>query len=70
VRDGVEGFVVPPEDPVALAIALERLARDADLRRRMGEAARLRLLQGFTEAHVRQSLRASYAAMLRKAHRS
>src|SRR5262245_4119086 len=65
VRDGVEGFIVPPEDPDALANALERLARDADLRRRMGEAARLRLLQGFTEAHVKQSLRATYAAMLR-----
>ena len=65
VRDGVEGFVVPPEDPDALANALERLARDADLRRRMGEAARLRLLQGFTEAHVKHSLRATYAAMLR-----
>jgi glycosyltransferase involved in cell wall biosynthesis len=65
VRDGVEGFVVPPEDPDALAAALERLAHDAGLRRRMGEAARLRLLQGFTEAHVKQSLRAAYAAMLR-----
>ena len=56
VRDGVEGFVVPPEDADALANALERLARDPDLRRRMGEAARLRLLHGFTEAHVKQSL--------------
>jgi glycosyltransferase involved in cell wall biosynthesis len=64
VRDGVEGFVVPPEDAEALAEALERLARDADLRQRMGEAARLRLLQGFTEASVKQSLRAAYASLL------
>jgi glycosyltransferase involved in cell wall biosynthesis len=64
VRDGVEGFVVPPDDPVALADALECLARDADLRKRMGEAARLRLLHGFTEAHVKQSLRAAYQALL------
>ena len=64
VRDGVEGFVVPPEDADALANALERLARDPDLRRRMGEAARLRLLHGFTEAHVKQSLRATYASLL------
>jgi glycosyltransferase involved in cell wall biosynthesis len=70
VRDGVEGFVVPPEDAGALAGALERLARDPDLRRRMGEAARLRLLHGFTEAHVKQSLRASYASMLRNARQS
>ncbi len=66
VRDGVEGFVVPPEDADALATALERLARDADLRRRMGEAARLRLLHGFTEAHVKQSLRSAYASMLER----
>jgi glycosyltransferase involved in cell wall biosynthesis len=64
VRDGVEGFVVPPENADALANALERLARDPDLRRRMGEAARLRLLHGFTEAHVKQALRAAYASML------
>lgn len=64
VRDGVEGFVVPPDDPVALADALQGLARDADLRKRMGEAARLRLLHGFTEAHVKQSLLAAYQALL------
>jgi glycosyltransferase involved in cell wall biosynthesis len=64
VRDGVEGFVVPPEDPKALAAALERLARDASLRQRMGEAARLRLLHGFTEDHVKQALRESYASLL------
>lgn len=64
VRDGVEGFVVPPEDAGALAAALEHLARDASLRQRMGEAARLRLLHGFTEDHVKQALRASYASLL------
>ena len=64
VRDGVEGFVVPPEDAAALAAALESLARDPGLRQRMGEAARLRLRHGFTEDHVKQSLRASYALLL------
>jgi glycosyltransferase involved in cell wall biosynthesis len=70
VRDGVEGFVVPPEDADMLAAALEKLARDAELRRRMGEAARLRLLHGFTEAHVKQSLRATYLSMLRNGRAS
>lgn len=42
VRDGVEGFVVPPGDVDALAAALERLARDRDLRAAMGRAARAR----------------------------
>lgn len=64
VRDGVEGLVVPPENAEALGNALELLARDRDLRLRMGEAARLRLLHGFTEAYVRNSLLASYTSML------
>ncbi len=39
VRDGATGLLVPPRDAKALAHALERLARDRDLRRRMGAAA-------------------------------
>jgi len=39
VRDGRTGLVVPPRDAEALAAAMERLGRDADLRRRLGEAA-------------------------------
>lgn len=40
VRDGVNGFVVPARDVDALAARLETLLSDADLRRRMGAAAR------------------------------
>jgi len=40
VDDGVSGFVVAPGRADLLADALERLAGDADLRRRMGEAGR------------------------------
>jgi glycosyltransferase involved in cell wall biosynthesis len=43
VRDGVEGFLVPPGDIEALAGKMVQMARDADLRRRMGEAARKRV---------------------------
>jgi len=50
--------------------ALQRLARDPDMRERMGEAARLRLLHGYTHTHLRESLRAAYQVMLgRKAPR-
>lgn len=42
VRDGVEGLLVPPGDPAALAAALVRVARDADLRGRMADAAHAR----------------------------
>lgn len=39
VRDGVEGYLVAPEDATALAKALDSLAMDADLRLRFGQAA-------------------------------
>jgi glycosyltransferase involved in cell wall biosynthesis len=38
VRDGVNGVVVPSDDPMALASAIVRLAQDADLRQRLGAA--------------------------------
>jgi hypothetical protein len=40
VRDGHNGVVVPAGDPIALAAALGRLAADAQLRARLGAAAR------------------------------
>lgn len=39
VTEGLNGLLVPPGDPEGLAEALVRLARDPDLRKRMGEAA-------------------------------
>lgn len=42
VSDGVEGLVVPPANPAALAQAILRLVGDDDLRGRCGDAARLR----------------------------
>ena len=63
-RDGVEGLVVPPSDPVALADALVRLAAKPELVARMGEAARQRVLDGFTERHVMERVKDLYARML------
>ena len=40
VLDGETGILVPPASPAALADAIERLARDAPLRRAMGAAGR------------------------------
>jgi glycosyltransferase involved in cell wall biosynthesis len=40
VDDGVTGLLVPPGDPIALRAAIERLLGDAELRRRLGAAAR------------------------------
>lgn len=64
VRDGVEGFVVPPDDPQALAEALARLAGDPDMVARMGNAATLRVRSGFTERHVTQAVAGLFRRML------
>ena len=48
VTDGVEGLVTPVRDPEAMAAALARLAADTELARRLGQAARQRILKDFT----------------------
>ena len=40
VREGIDGFLVPPRDTEALAERLTRLAEDPELRARMGAAGR------------------------------
>jgi glycosyltransferase involved in cell wall biosynthesis len=47
VRDGHDGFVVAVRDASAAALAVERLARDAGLRERMGRNARATVEQRF-----------------------
>jgi len=46
--DGITGLVVPPRDQHALAAAINRLLADAHLRRRLGEAGRLRVHREFS----------------------
>ena len=58
VEDGVNGRLVPPRDPDALAGALIELIRRPDERKRMGEAGRARMLSMFSaEAMVEQTER-------------
>ncbi len=47
VTDGVTGLIVDPKDTGALADAVERLAQDAELRRRLGEAGRCWVEENF-----------------------
>jgi colanic acid/amylovoran biosynthesis glycosyltransferase len=47
VEDGLTGFVVPRRDPQSLANKLALLARDPELRQRMGKAGRERVEKHF-----------------------
>jgi glycosyltransferase involved in cell wall biosynthesis len=47
-RDGETGLLVPPDDPLALAAALDRALTDPDLRSRLALAGRARALQRFS----------------------
>jgi len=64
VLDGVNGLIVPPNDPDALAAAIERLYRDRDLAARLGAAGRQRVVQKFTWEHFRARLLEAYGAVL------
>ncbi len=63
VADGETGFLVPPDDPGAVAMALERLLNDPAKRQEMGRAARRR-----AEAHFdAQTNAAQLVALLQEA---
>jgi glycosyltransferase involved in cell wall biosynthesis len=64
VQDGYNGFLVPPNDSVALAEALRRLASDPALRGRMGAASRQLVMQKFTHARVNAATLAVYQHIL------
>jgi glycosyltransferase involved in cell wall biosynthesis len=65
VRDGVDGFVVPPREPLALAFALERLWDDERLRRRLGRAGRARVEAEFSLSRQGAELEELYHEVLR-----
>ncbi len=54
IRDGLDGLLVPPEDPAALEACLGRLLANAQLRAEMGRNGRARFLSAF-EAQGRVS---------------
>ena len=67
-QDGVTGLLVPPGDPSALATAIGRALDDADLRDRLGQAGRERVLDKFTWRKTAEGTVEQYRALL-AAHR-
>jgi len=55
VQHGVNGWLVPPNDPAALADALARLCTDGDLRRSMGSRGRQLAEARFSDAAITEA---------------
>ncbi|MCB9761740.1 MAG: glycosyltransferase family 4 protein [Alphaproteobacteria bacterium] len=64
VRDGLTGLLVPPDDPGALAEALETLRADRALRTTLGEQARAHAVAALDFAHVNRATLALVDAVL------
>jgi glycosyltransferase involved in cell wall biosynthesis len=60
VQHGLNGLLIPPEDPDALATALQTLHGNRDLCARLGTAGRQRVVENFTWEHFRQRLLEAY----------
>jgi hypothetical protein len=60
VEDGVSGLLVEPGDVEGLRAALERLLSDPALRRRLGRAARTRIVDRCSLEAVAEATRNAY----------
>ena len=64
VREGKTGLLVPPEEPAALAVALQRLLAAPSLRLRLGDQGRALALDRFTSAAMARSFERLYEEIL------
>jgi len=64
VENGKSGLIVPPDDPEALADALQRLVADRELRERYGAAGRTIVERGFSLRHVTDAVTSVYTELL------
>src|SRR5207247_683123 len=67
IDDGVSGVLVPVRDTAALADRLVALALDPARRRALGEAARQRIAERFTTAHMLDRCEAVLQAIVARA---
>lgn len=70
VTDGVDGLLVPPRDPDALADALFKLCLDPDLRERLGAEGRRTVVERFGRAECSAKVREVYASVLSRTQRT
>lgn len=64
ITDGVEGILVPPRDPIALAAAINAIIENKDLARSLGSAARKRVEREFTVEKMIDETEKVYRSLL------
>jgi glycosyltransferase involved in cell wall biosynthesis len=64
VTDGVNGYVVPSDDPLALSAAVARLLSDPVKAREMGTAGKERVAERFTSDAMMRQITSVYASLL------
>jgi glycosyltransferase involved in cell wall biosynthesis len=64
IRDGADGILVAPSDDLALAAAIARLIDDGPLRKRLGESARMRVIERHNLAQNTERLSAMFRRRL------
>ncbi len=64
ITDGVDGYLVAPDDPSALAARLDDLLRQPELRRVIGHRARERVERVFSLTHMLARTEAVYRSVL------
>jgi rhamnosyl/mannosyltransferase len=65
VQDGVTGRVVPPQQPEALAAAIQQLAIQPELCQQMGQAGQARARQEFSLEQMVERVQGVYTAVFR-----
>ena len=63
ITDSVDGVLVPPGDPEALARAIAELANDAEKARQLADAAERRLAEDFSSARFLEAFESLYRDM-------
>ncbi|MBS1636790.1 MAG: glycosyltransferase [Bacteroidetes bacterium] len=64
VQDGVNGFIVPPGNPAAIAEKLQTLLMDKSLREAMGKQSRSLYLNNFTEANMVENFSRTFQSVI------
>ncbi len=68
--DGIAALTVPPNDPSELALAIGRMLDDPDLRARIGQAGRDRVLDRFTWRRSAEGMIENWYALLEERERA